>query len=592
VTVARRAAKAAPGSRAARPASKAPLRATNTAGVTYESAAQTRRTRGWNAPTTSPNTALLYSITTLRDRSRSAVRNNGYGKGAIDHLVTNIIGTGIKPMSQATDPALRRQIQELFTRWTDESDADGLLDFYGQQAQAVRGWLTGGETYTRLRPRFVSDGLSVPLQLQNIEPEISPAGYNDVLANGNRVRASIEFDPIGRRLAYYFYPQRPGDLLDYDPSQLRRVPAESVAHLYDPVRAGQIRGEPHLTPALIRLFDLDKFDDAVLLGQQLANMFVAFLSRPSNAGDAQETHPLTGLPTEIDTEGNPQLSLEPGIFQELGPGEDVKFSTPPQVGAAYVDFTRQQLYHVAAAAGVPYETLTGDLSRVNDRTVRVILAEFRRRVMMWQHQIVAYQWCRPVYQGWLDRAVLAGALPIAAADYAAHPEDYAAVKWVPQGWPYINPVQDIQASKDAVRAGFSSRSAEVSSLGEDAEVIDAEQQVDNTRADAAGLRYDSDGRQATTPKLSSDPATPPDPTITETTPVTNAAPPMTFTIPVTVHANINEGAIQAPVTLADGAVQTDVHVTNGGRTVKTIRRNAANQITAIVEEPDETAADG
>jgi hypothetical protein len=32
------------------------------------------------------------------------------------------------------------------------------------------------------------------------------------------------------------------------------------------------------------------------------------------------------------------------------------------------------------------------------------------------------------------------------------------VKWVPQGWPYINPVQDIQASKDAVRAGFSSRS--------------------------------------------------------------------------------------------------------------------------------------
>jgi capsid protein len=86
--------------------------------VTYESAAQTRRTRGWNAPTTSPNTALLYSITTLRDRSRSAVRNNGYGKGAIDHLVTNIIGTGIKPMSQAKDPALRRQIQDLFTRWT------------------------------------------------------------------------------------------------------------------------------------------------------------------------------------------------------------------------------------------------------------------------------------------------------------------------------------------------------------------------------------------------------------------------------------------------------------------------------------------
>lgn len=477
----------------------------NTAGLVYESAAQTRRTRGWNAPTTSPNTSLLFSLTRLRDRSRASVRNNGYGKGAIDHLVTNIIGTGIKPMSQAKDPDLRRQIQDLFTCWTDEADADGLLDFYGLQAQAVRGWLTGGENYTRLRARFVTDGLSVPLQLQNIEPEISPATYNDVLSNGFRVRASIEFDPIGRRTAYYFYPQRPGDLMDYDPSQLRRVPSENVVHLYDPVRAGQLRGEPHLTPALIRLFDLDKFDDATLLRQQLANMFVAFLSRPNTTGDVAETHPLTGLPTEMDDDGAPQLSLEPGIFQELGPGEDVKFSDPPDAGNAYTDFTRQQLYHVAAAAGVPYEILTGDLSRVNDRTVRVILAEFRRRVMMWQHQIVAFQLCRPIWQAWMDRVFISGVLPI-PADYVENPETYCAVKWVPQGWPYINPVQDIQASKEAVRAGFSSRSAEVSGQGEDSEVIDAEQAADNQRADDLKLRYDSDGRQ---------PASGPKETVTE-----------------------------------------------------------------------------
>lgn len=486
-------------------------------GLVFESASQSRRTRGWNAPTTSPNTSLLFALTVLRDRSRAAVRNNGYGKGAIDHLVTNIIGTGIKPMSQAKNPELRKQIQDLFTCWTDEADADGLLDFYGLQAQAVRGWLTGGENYTRMRPRFLTDGLTVPMQLQNIEPEISPASYNDVLANGSKVRASIEFSPIGQRTAYYFYPQRPGDLMDYDPSQLRRVPAENVVHLYDPVRAGQLRGEPHLTPALIRLFDLDKFDDATLLRQQLANMFVAFLSRPNNTGDAAESNILTGLPTESDDDGNPQLSLEPGVFQELGPGEDVKFSDPPDAGNAYTDFTRQQLYHVAAAAGVPYEILTGDLSRVTDRTVRVILIEFRRRVMMWQHQIVAFQYCRPIFKGWFDRAVLSGKLPISAADYAANPQDYCAVKWVPQGWPYINPLQDIQAAKERVRSGISSRSAEVSDQGEDAEVIDAEQAADNQRADDLKLRYDSDGRQ---------PATGPKETVTEAIGDTQPDPPI------------------------------------------------------------------
>jgi capsid protein len=65
---------------------------------------------------------------------------------------------------------------------------------------------------------------------------------------------------------------------------------------------------------------------------------------------------------------------------------------------------------------------------------------------------------------------------------------------MPQGWPYINPVQDIEASKEAVRNGFSTRSAEVSERGEDAEVIDQQQAQDNARADALGIRYDSDGR--------------------------------------------------------------------------------------------------
>jgi hypothetical protein len=120
----------------------------------YEAGSHTRRTFGWRAPEISPNNAVLFSLDTLRNRSRAAVRNDGYAFGAIDHLVTNIIGVGIKPLSQAKNEALRRQLQELWLAWTDESDADGLLDWYGQQAQAVRAWLEGGEVFLRLRPRI------------------------------------------------------------------------------------------------------------------------------------------------------------------------------------------------------------------------------------------------------------------------------------------------------------------------------------------------------------------------------------------------------------------------------------------------------
>lgn len=454
----------------------------------------TRRTIGWRAPTSSPNAAILYSLSILRDRSRAAARNDGYAKGSIDRLVTNIIGTGIKPLSQAEDPEFHKAIQALWLRWTDESDADGLLDWYGQQAQAVRGWLEGGEVFIRLRPRMATDGLSVPLQVQVLEPELCPHTHTTIARNGNPIRAGIEFNRIGRRVAYWFHPSRPVGLQDWDSSELRRISAENVIHLFDPLRPGQLRGIPHLTQALIRLHELDKFDDATLLRQELANLFVAFLRRPLDIGAGEALHPLTGLP--IEKSGDQEiLSLEPGIFQELAPGEEVQFSDPPEVRSGYADFTRQQLFHISAATGVPYETLTGDMSKVNDRTVRVILNEFRRRIMGYQHQIVAFQLCRRVWQSWLDRVFLSGALDI-PINYAEDPEPWAKVKWMPQGWPYLHPVQDVQSQKQAIRSGFTSRSAVVSEQGEDAEAIDREQADDNQRADDLGLKYDSDSRNS------------------------------------------------------------------------------------------------
>jgi lambda family phage portal protein len=460
-------------------------------GQAYEGAAQTTRTIGWHAPTTTPNNGVLGSLSTLRDRSRRAVRNDGYAKGTIDRLVTNIIGTGIKPLSQATDPEFRKTVNKAFNRWTDESDADGVLDFYGQQNQAVRAWLEGGESFTRSRPRRMSDGLSVPLQIQILEPELCPYNYQAVPSGKNRVRAGIEFDAIGRRVAYWFRPSRPDldDLMMFS-GEFRRVPEDSVSHLFDPLRPGQLRGVPLLTAALLRLWTIDKYDDATMVRQHVQNLFAGFLTHPESGGDL---HPITGVAATNGPDQKPMVVMDVGTFQELGPGEDVKFSDPPKAPDTYPAFMKQQLRGACAATGVPYEVVTGDLSGLNDRVMRVLLNEFRRRIMAWQHQLVAFQFCRRVWNWWFDSAFLSGALAI-PADYATDPEPYRAVKWMAQGWPYLNPVQDIQAARDGMRIGVTSRSAEVSERGEDAELIDQEQADDNRRADRLGVKYDSDGR--------------------------------------------------------------------------------------------------
>ena len=43
-----------------------------------------------------------------------------------------------------------------------------------------------------------------------------------------------------------------------------RVPAAEIVHLFRPLRPGQIRGEPWLARALVKLNELDQYDDAEL----------------------------------------------------------------------------------------------------------------------------------------------------------------------------------------------------------------------------------------------------------------------------------------------------------------------------------------
>src|SRR5262249_55277872 len=158
---------------------------------------------------------------------------------------------------------------------------DSVLDFYGQQSMAARSCIEAGECFVRLRPRLMSDGLSVPLQLQVLEAELCSEYWTTTAPTpGNVIRAGIEFNAIGARVAYWFYRRHPGDSVDQFqvPNAVMRVPvpADMVVHLYDPTRPGQLRGVTALAAALTKLRDLDEFDDASLFRQKLANLFTGF----------------------------------------------------------------------------------------------------------------------------------------------------------------------------------------------------------------------------------------------------------------------------------------------------------------------------
>jgi len=479
-----------------------------------------RRSRSWRVGSYGPNSAIVYALDELRRKSRDQARKNPYAGAAVDRLVTNIVGTGIVPRStaarsyegltkpqakkrKAEDAAFRAQIQKLFLAWTDEADSIGAHDFYGLTALAVRGMVEGGETFTRLRTRRPEDGLTVPLQLQLLEGDHCPHLKTDATS---RIRQGIQYDTIGKRTGYYLYREHPGDGLLVSGIEQALVPATDVCHLYRAMRPGQDRGEPWLARALRTLYDLDGYLDAELIRKKNAARLVGFVKRV--LADGPEG-PLGADPADDD--GVATLDFEPGTIQVLADGEDMTFSDPKDVGPNFEAFVRESKRSVAAACGLLYEILSGDYSQLNDRTLRAALNDFRRAVEQWQHHLVVFQFCRPIWIRWVDLALLSGALRLPAGMTR---QDAYAVNWIPQAWPYIHPVQDVQGKTMEIQAGLSTRTRKVAEGGYDSETVDAEQAGDNERADALGLSYTSDGRQKatdTTALAADDPASEPAP---------------------------------------------------------------------------------
>lgn len=438
-----------------------------------------RRLKTFHASRAHVNTLIQAAGADMTARARYLIRNNGYAANAVESWAGNAVGTGIKPSSGIADAVLKDRVQRLWLRWTDESDAEGLTDFYGQQRRAARELFIAGEVFFRIRPRRPEDGLSVPLQLQMLPAEMLPLNHNQALDNGHRIRQGIEFDRIGRRVAYHFLRRHPGDITDPGlAGETVRVPAESVLHIVDPVDAGQLRGVSRFSPALVKLFLLDQYDDAELDRKKVAAMFVGFVRRPERELDNT---------ADRDDQGEPLLPLEPGQLQMLDDGEDITFSTPADVGGNYESFQYRTLLQVAAALGLPYANLTADMLKANYSNTRAALLEFRRRIESFQHSVIVYQMCRAVWARWMDMAVVSGQL--ALPDYEQRRADYLDCNWLPPRWDWVDPLKDIRAETLAIQSGFKSRTQAIGERGFDAAMVDAEIASDRDREARLGLAF-------------------------------------------------------------------------------------------------------
>lgn len=443
----------------------------------FEGALMGRRTDGWVTGGTGANAEIGPALSRLRNRSRDLVRNNPYAAKGVHTLVSNLVGTGIVPRARTKSKSLAKAADRLWLDFSARCDADGLTDFAGLQALIVRALAESGEVLVRLRDRRAADGLPVPLQLQVLEADHLDSGKTGDLPDGGFIVQGVEFDPLGQRRAYWLFAEHPGERGRSPVAQ--RVPARQILHLFERLRPGQVRGVPWLAPVILKLRDLDAYDDAELVRKRLEACFAAFVT------GVEDDDPLTKAVTKP---GGPRLELfEPGMIAYLEPGKDVKFAAPAASGG-YEAYMRVQLHAIAAGMGLTYELLTGDLSQVNYSSIRAGLIEFRRRMEALQWQLLVPGLCQPVWARFVTAAQAAGHLPASTA---------IAAEWTAPRFEAVDPLKDIEADILAVRAGVMTLKEAIARQGYDPAQVLAEIAATNAELDAQGLVLDSDPRRST-----------------------------------------------------------------------------------------------
>jgi capsid protein len=110
---------------------------------------------------------------------------------------------------------------------------------------------------------------------------------------------------------------------------------------------------------------ISQLTDAMLVRAKVAALHAGFMT------DADGTPPYDGDRKDSTLD----VSLEPGAMMVLPPGKSVEFPNAPDQGNAAAIFDGT-LRMIAAGAGVTFEQLTGDYSKVNYSSARAALLEF------------------------------------------------------------------------------------------------------------------------------------------------------------------------------------------------------------------------
>lgn len=426
----------------------------------YAAASINRFTNYWATGSLSADTELYRDLKTLRSRSRELCINNDYARRFLKRTSTNVIGAnGIRLQLRASSNSenflqdKNNYILEQFDNWSKKGicTVDGRLSWIDCQKLFLESVARDGEVIIRLVKGFDNE---FGFALQFIEADHLDEELNEALPDGGYIRMGIEFNKWNRPVAYYLLTSHPGEIFKkYDNNkQYQRITANEIIHGYILGRPSQSRGVPWMHSAMLRLRMLGAYEEAELVAARVGASKMGFFVSQDGSGYLGQD----------DGFGGKIMEADPGTFEQLPAGMDVRLFDPNHPTSSFADFEKSILRGIASGLDISYATLANDLENVNFSSIRHGSLEDRDTWRMLQNWVIEH-FCNSVFENWLLMTITTGRIKIPLSEF----DQYNKPIWRARGWAWVDPLKESHANQIAIAEKTKTRSQIAADQGMD-----------------------------------------------------------------------------------------------------------------------------
>lgn len=388
--------------------------------------------------------------------SRYLMKNSGFAREMVFDMAVYAVGDGLKIQPKTDDKVWQEAAQEYWEDWSENCEITGRFSLSECEMLICRAIDEDGDIFVHLT-RFAGRPV-----IQLIESHRVSGISNDGTIDG------IGFDRFGRPTFYS---------VKQDDGSYRKLPAESVLHIFDPERASAARGVPSLAHSINHI--KDEMELIQLEKHALKDHADKSFSIVTQSGEIDSNDGFGGL--DIDSgKSDDNAHSDPTAMQKivggkwvaLKPGEKLEAfesNRPSPTFTGFLDHLRRD----SALGVVPYE-FTADSSKIGGAGVRLVVAKADRRFSHRQN-ILIRRFLTPLWKFVIGDAIMRKEVPLIT--------NWWKISVVTPRRVTVDAGREAMQNREDVKAGLKTLSDHYAELG-----MDFEEEAERRARDIAHLR--------------------------------------------------------------------------------------------------------